>query len=400
MKKEQSLLHILCQERIYVGQPLKILVEVNFIRSTPITSLTGFFKGQFHTKISNQIEFRQIVAFKIGFDTLTRQWPIENGEIYVPAGKHTAETNLAIGQECPGSYLGKYGSIEYFIAVELCIPARPKLIQMRPVKVIAVMDITRYLPFHIPVHIERYFHKKLLCLNKSSIKVFIKMSKAAFVPGEMIVVDGEIGNEYGKNSIKGGIVRLIMVVRFRCKGNEKFTSKTLSYFMLPFIPQCSIIAFQHFLQIPINAFPTYCHPDALINLSYHISVILNECKPIKIPLIIGTGIPIQFINTQNYPSSLSSIANFSTMLLQSQTFPPLIINSLQHLPPSTLSIPSFLLSVSSPFSYSEFDKSLDSTVFSSCKCNQVDHSQVTFTPGESPITRYKGQSILRIEEIE
>nr|CDQ05804.1 Bm9407, isoform a [Brugia malayi] len=207
-----------------IVHPLKILVEVNFIRSTPITSLTGFFKGQFHTKISNQIEFRQIVAFKIGFDTLTRQWPIENGEIYVPAGKHTAETNLAIGQECPGSYLGKYGSIEYFIAVELCIPDRPKLIQMRPVKVIAVMDITRYLPFHIPVHIERYFHKKLLCLNKSSIKVFIKMSKAAFVPGEMIVVDGEIGNEYGKNSIKGGIVRLIMVVRFRCKGNEKFTN--------------------------------------------------------------------------------------------------------------------------------------------------------------------------------
>ncbi|VDN86655.1 unnamed protein product [Brugia pahangi] len=210
--------------------PLKILVEVNFIRSTPITSLTGFFKGQFHTKISNQIEFRQIVEFKIGFDTLTRQWPIENGEIYVPAGKHTAETNLAIGQECPGSYLGKYGSIEYFIAVELCIPARPKLIQMRPVKVIAVMDITRYLPFHIPVHIERYFHKKLLCLNKSSIKVFIKMSKAAFVPGEMIVVDGEIGNEYGKNSIKGGIVRLIMVVRFRCKGNEKFTLVIFLFF--------------------------------------------------------------------------------------------------------------------------------------------------------------------------
>ncbi|EFO26112.1 hypothetical protein LOAG_02380 [Loa loa] len=141
----------------------KILVEINFAHTTQIISLTGFFEGKFRTKISNQVEFRQIIAFRIEFDTLIRQWRTQNGEIYAPAGQHKTEIRLVIGEECPESYLGKYGSIEYLTAVKLCIPGRTghsKLVQIRPVRVIAVMDITRYLPFHIPVHIERYFHKK------------------------------------------------------------------------------------------------------------------------------------------------------------------------------------------------------------------------------------------------
>lgn len=94
-------------------------MEISFIHETQITSLTGFFEGKFRTKICNQVQLRQITAFRIEFDPLIRKWRKCNGEIYAPAGQHKIETKLIIGKECPGSYLGKYGSIEYSIAVKV-----------------------------------------------------------------------------------------------------------------------------------------------------------------------------------------------------------------------------------------------------------------------------------------
>ncbi|VBB30415.1 unnamed protein product [Acanthocheilonema viteae] len=396
------------------------MMEINFTHKTQITSLTGFFEGKFRTEISNQVEFRQIITFRIEFDDLIRQWCKGNGKIYAPAGQHKTEAKLVIGEECPGSYMGKYGSIEYLTAVKLCIPGRignTKLVKIYPVRVISVMNITSYLPFHIPFHIERYFHKKFFCLNKSSIKVFIKLPKTAFVQGESIVINGKISNEHPKNPIKNGIVELVMVVRFRCKNNEKFTNATLSYFTLPLIPQCSIIEFQCCLQIPNNAFPTYSHPDALINSSYHLSIVLNECTPIEIPVIIGTEISTRFADTQNYQPSLLPIpGNIKIQLLSSQqTFPSLSIQpqllslSRLHLSslPTSQSSPSI---ISSPYFNPNFDKHLIEPHFIQPFCTSFPfhhpilnyHSQATLFPGEFPITytRYKGQSVLRIEEIE
>ncbi|CAG9537584.1 unnamed protein product [Cercopithifilaria johnstoni] len=367
------------------------------------------------------MESRQIASFPIKFDTLIRQWRNRNGEISAPAGKHKAVTKLIIDKECPGSYLGKYGSIEYLTAVKLCIFGRighSELVQIHPVRVISIMDITPYLSLHIPVHIERYFHKKFFCLNKSSTKVFIKLPKTAFFQGETIVIHGEISNEHPKNHIKDSIVGLVMVVRFRCKNNERFTTTTLSHFTLPMIRQCSIIEFQHCLQIPNNAFPTYSHPDALINSSYHVSLMLNEYTPIKIPVIVGTGISTQLIDAQIYQSSLPSIPGhfkirpFQSML-QQQTFSPLS-SSPQLLSLSQLHLspfPTLPLSqpISSPYLDPNFDKHLNKshfiplcTSFPFCHSSLNYHSQTTFFPGELQVTRtrYKGQSVLRIEEIE
>lgn len=103
----------------FAFQLLTILVEINFTHATQIVSLTGFFEGKFHTKISNQVEFRQIVALRIEFDALIRQWRTRSGEIHAPAGQHKAETTLVIGEEYPGTYSAKYGSIEYLIAVKV-----------------------------------------------------------------------------------------------------------------------------------------------------------------------------------------------------------------------------------------------------------------------------------------
>lgn len=48
--------------------------------------------------------------------------------------------------------------------------------------------------------------------------------------GETIIIYGEISNEHQKNSIKGGIIKLVMVVRFHCKGSEKFTLDHFFFF--------------------------------------------------------------------------------------------------------------------------------------------------------------------------
>ncbi|EFO26111.1 hypothetical protein LOAG_02379 [Loa loa] len=233
-------------------------------------------------------------------------------------------------------------------------------------------------------------------------------------------MDVEIDNEHSKNPIKGGTVRLIMVVRFRCKGSEKFTNVTLSYFTLPTIPQCSIIEFQHCLQIPDNAFPTYSQPNALINSSYHISVMLNEYTPIEIPIIIGTEISTQSpLDIQNKPSSLLAITGYIKIrpfpkTLPQQTFPPLI-NPSQFLPLSQLLHSSSLshsLPISSHHLHPNFDKQLNRSSsyyvplyttpfpFSHTNLNYHHHSEAIFFPEEFPVTRYNGQSVLRIEEIE
>uniref|UniRef100_A0A158Q6Y2 Arrestin_C domain-containing protein n=1 Tax=Elaeophora elaphi TaxID=1147741 RepID=A0A158Q6Y2_9BILA len=292
-----------------------------------------------------------------------------------------------------------------------------ELVQIHPVQVISVADITPYLPFHLPLHIERYFHKKFFCLNKSSAKIFIKLPKTAFVRGETICIYGEISNEHPKNPIKNSIVGLVMVVRFRCKDNEKFKNTTLSYFTLPLIPQCSIIEFQHCLKIPSNAFPTYSHPDALINSSYHLSIMISECTPIEIPVIIGTEISARFIDAQNHqPSFLTDhikIRPFPSPLLQ-QTFPPLS-TAPQLLPTesrsyaSSLPTPPSSLPIFPSYFDPNFEKHLNEpyfvpfcSPFPLCHPNLNHHSQATFFPEELPATRtrYKGQSVLRIEEIE
>lgn len=131
---------------------------------------------------------------------------------------------------------------------------------------------------------------------------------------------------------------------------------------------------------------------------------LNECTPIEIPIIIGTGIPIPSINVQNYQPSLFTIAGhikirpFSSMLKQ-QAFPS-PINSPQFLPisqlhSSLLPIPSPSLPISSFYFYPNFDKSH----FNSLPLYHS-NSKATVFPEDFPVTRYKGQSVLRIEEIE
>uniref|UniRef100_A0A183H7I3 Arrestin_C domain-containing protein n=1 Tax=Onchocerca flexuosa TaxID=387005 RepID=A0A183H7I3_9BILA len=388
--------------------------------------LTGFFEGKFRTKISSQVEFQQIVTFRIEFDSLIQQWRRENGEIHASAGKHIAETELVIGEECPGSYSGKYGSIEYLttVKVSLCFPDRvgySELVQECPVNVIAQMDITRYLSCYMPVHIERNFHKKFFCFNKLSTKVFINLSRAAFVQGETINIYGQINNEHPKNPVKGGIIGLIMVVRFRCNGNKKFTNTMLSCFTLPMVPQHSIIKFEHYLKIPDNVFPTYSDPDALINVSHHISVMLNECAPIEIPLIIGTAIPAEFTDIQNYdPSLLTNIDNIKirppllTLQRQQQqqhTFWHLINDSqllpLSQLQSSPLSTPLSSLLFPLPYLDPNCGKHHDKshlvplcTPFPTFHSTLNYHSQANFSPRELPATRYKGQSVLMIEEIE
>lgn len=94
-------------------------MEFDFAHSTPITSLTGIFDGKFHTVISNQNETRQITGFRIELDALLRQWMTQNGKIRAPAGRFCAETRVTLPEDCPGSFRGKNGTIEYATTVKV-----------------------------------------------------------------------------------------------------------------------------------------------------------------------------------------------------------------------------------------------------------------------------------------
>lgn len=172
-------------------------------------------------------------------------------------------------------------------------------------------------------------------------------------------------------------------------------------------------------QIPNDAFPTYSHPDALISLSYHVSIILNECAPIEIPVIIGTGISIRSVNTRNDQPSMRSLLGYTKIppfssSLHQETFPPLSKSSKLlpllrfHLLP--VPFPPPLQPIPPPY----FDSNLHKyptkphisplyTPFSHFHPNRNCRSQATSEePEKLPETgtRYKGQSVLRIEEIE
>ncbi|VDK30193.1 unnamed protein product [Gongylonema pulchrum] len=188
MKKEQ-LLRVSCQENVYVGQPFKILVDFDFTHATRITCLTGIFEGRFRTAFANQVEYQQIIAFRIEFDALLRQWYTRQGKITAPAGHHRAESRIVIREHCPGTYFGKNGCIEYVVVVKMRVAGRigsSELTQMCPVNVVPLVNLAHYMPFRMPVYIEKCFHKKLFCFNKCSVNIQLELRRAAFVRGMQI----------------------------------------------------------------------------------------------------------------------------------------------------------------------------------------------------------------------
>lgn len=50
--------------------------------------------------------------------------------------------------------------------------------------------------------------------------------------------------------------------------------------------------------MPTNAYPTYTKSNALINSSYHVSVTIDDYPSTEIPILVGTGKSIPVVFTQ------------------------------------------------------------------------------------------------------
>ncbi|KHN84316.1 hypothetical protein Tcan_16656 [Toxocara canis] len=259
---------------------------------------------------------------------------------------------------------------------------------MRPVIVVPIVDVSRCLAFRAPVRIQKTFRKKVFCFKKTDTSITIELQKAAFILGERILVRGEIINEHPSNSVKGGLVELVMLIRCRCKSNERTSATTVAHFAIDAVPLQSISSFEHTLQVPMDAFPTFLHDDFLMQCSYHLSVSVHECLPIEIPLIIGTGKPTTPINRTYHaimgPQHDSPQTNEYRRPAPSQLPPffpppppPYAFVHYGAIPNATMFVPSYIRYGNAPLPQ----------FFSKANYHNTH-------------TGYEGQSVLRIEEIE
>uniref|UniRef100_A0A0N5A9K4 Arrestin_C domain-containing protein n=1 Tax=Syphacia muris TaxID=451379 RepID=A0A0N5A9K4_9BILA len=205
-------------------QTFPFRLELDFIQNTHITSLSGAFEGKWRTSVSGQVEVRPITTVHIDFNDLLQQWRQPSGKFRAPAGHHYFDSQIVIGEECPGSFSGKNGYAEYGFVIKIRLAGRfghTELTETRPVHVIPVVDLTPFVQHLLPVTRCKTFRKKVFCINKANANVVIRLEKAAFVQGESIAIDGEIINEHQSNVLKAGLVELIMSTRYICKKNDK-----------------------------------------------------------------------------------------------------------------------------------------------------------------------------------
>ncbi|VDD96621.1 unnamed protein product [Enterobius vermicularis] len=266
-------------------------LELDFVQSVQIASLSGVFEGKWRTSLSGQVEVRPITVVRIDFNDLLQQWRQASGKIRAPAGHHLFDSQLAIGEECPGTFSGKNGHVDYAFVIKIRLTGRfgyTEFVETRPVNVIPVVDLTQFAQHLLPVTRCKTFRKKVFCINKANANVIIRLDKAAFIQGESVAISGEIINEHPTNVLKGGLVELIMSIRYICKRVDKTFNASVVRFAISAVPPRKHVTFEHYFQIPLEAFPTYVKENSLIQTSYQLAVSVNECQPFDIPVIIGT----------------------------------------------------------------------------------------------------------------
>uniref|UniRef100_A0A914ZWL1 Arrestin C-terminal-like domain-containing protein n=2 Tax=Parascaris univalens TaxID=6257 RepID=A0A914ZWL1_PARUN len=390
---ERSVVRLTCPSTVIANKPFPVIVEFDFVHSVSVASLTGYFEGIVRTAFSSQSELRSLSAIRLDFDSLVRQWRSATGKLRALAGHYIHESRIAIGNDTPGTFFAKNGAIEYAITVRLRMNGRfgqSELLQIRPVIVLPIMDISQFIRYRAPIRIHKIFRRKLLCFSKTNTSITIELEKAAFVQGERIMVHGQILNENPSNPVKGGLVELIITIRCRCKGNEKNSATTVAHFPIATDPLQPLTSFDHALQVPVDAYPTFSCYGALVQCSYHISVGVHECPAIEIPVVIGTGKPATpiapsflAIMSPEHRSAEATKSSSHTHSCQLPPFcplppPPYAFASYGAPPKPALFIPEHITYRNMP-PLSQF-------------CSKPFHRTMQ--------TEYKGQSILKIEEIE
>ncbi|ELT89216.1 hypothetical protein CAPTEDRAFT_219161 [Capitella teleta] len=119
-------------------------------------------------------------------------------EMMVASGSHSYPFSVAVPLQVPSSLRGRYGSIDYVAIATLERLWQPNETVSKAMKITSVLDLNT-LPYHVLEPMESHKAQRcgFMCFCSGDICATLRLSRAAFIPGEVIRLNGEVANNCG-----------------------------------------------------------------------------------------------------------------------------------------------------------------------------------------------------------
>ncbi|ESO09472.1 hypothetical protein HELRODRAFT_190510 [Helobdella robusta] len=287
------------------GEPLSgnivlVLGEDLFIKSIKV-QIRGEAMVGLDDEDANKSPETSLRASEIYVDDIVSVFD-EQKPTTLPRGNHSFPLNYVLPTNLPSSFIGKLGSITYVIKATVKQGFENQVsigsnITSEPFLVLRQHDLKKYPELFRPKHVRltKSSTCSFLFCNKGKLEAEFQVYKTGFLPGEDILINAQINNDYPSSIIAAQAILFLnsyFHAKNRSQQNNQIVNKKVDSLPIDYGAERTWTDFR----LPVPPFIPESRLDGcvLIDIEYMLHFRLEfddgDCAEAKIPVVIGTPV--------------------------------------------------------------------------------------------------------------
>lgn len=214
--------------------------------------------------------------------------------LLVSVGRHSYPFTIQLPENLPSSFRGDYGYLSYTANAVLERPLLSQIVVSKEFTIVSIVNLHTIDPEIMrPVHEEESESLGFCCIETGNVTCHWRLERRGFVPGEEIVINGEIHNNCNLR-ITSSKAALVQHTKYQgASGNVIYQRKQMTKLEKPEVPPGTTGFWRARMTVPPNLPQTGLKSCNIINLWYtlKLKVILMMHSPIEtvINIVIGSN---------------------------------------------------------------------------------------------------------------
>ncbi|CAJ0931861.1 unnamed protein product, partial [Mesorhabditis belari] len=290
MGKKKAIRIIFQENPIETGREYPIVFEFRIRDRIEVIEVGGVFEGVCRCTVDGQDTVQTVINVPLDLSQLLVHQVMHKGKSVLPSGIFRVPGVINIATDTPGSIRGKFGAIAYRFRVHLKARKNNEeamLENEREIDVIGSVSMSSFPEFEKPVHMQRHLKRKFLCFNILDANVKLEIEKAAFMPGEHVLVSGEVTNGVHSSNLRSITLELRQRTAYKSGDGTRNESHTIRRAVCGACPSGDSMKIHHSLQVPPDLYPTLLTANSAIQVTYSILVASAGYFEVEVPIFVG-----------------------------------------------------------------------------------------------------------------
>ncbi|CAJ0586582.1 unnamed protein product, partial [Mesorhabditis spiculigera] len=290
MGKKKAIRIIFQEDPIETGREYPVVFEFRIRDWIEVKEVGGVFEGVCRCTVDGQDTVQNVLTVPLDLGQLLLQQMPHKGKPMLPAGVYRVPGVINIATDTPGSFHGKFGAIAYRFRVTMRAKKNNEeatLANEREIEVVGSVSMSSFPQFEKPVAVQRQVKRKFLCFNILDAHIKIDMEKAAYMPGEHVLVSGEMTNAPHSSRLQPVRLELRQKTAYKSGSGARKESHTIRRLDCGTCEAGDSLKIHHSLPVPADLYPTLSTPNSAIQVFYEVIVTSPGYFEIDIPVFVG-----------------------------------------------------------------------------------------------------------------